>query len=112
MAGSYEIKKGKSGQYSFVLKASNGEVILQSETYKEKSSALRGIASVQKNSQDAKRYVKKESKGKKPMFVLRAGNNQVIGTSEMYETEAMRDKGMASVQKNGSTTTIKDPTAA
>ena len=33
-------------------------------------------------------------------FNLLAGNGQVIGSSEMYESEASRDNGIASVQKN------------
>jgi uncharacterized protein YegP (UPF0339 family) len=108
MAGLYEIKKSKNGQYHFVLKASNGEVILQSEHYKTKTSAKKGIASVQKNSGSEARFVKKDSKSGKPFFVLRAGNNQVIGTSELYETARARDNGIASVSKNGQTNTIKD----
>ena len=50
MAGWYELKKNDKGQYSFSLKAGNGEVILRSEQYESKSSAENGIASVQKNS--------------------------------------------------------------
>lgn len=108
MAGTFEIKKAKNGEYGFVLKAGNGEVILQSELYKTKASALKGIASVQKNSGDEARFVKKVAKNKKPFFVLRAGNNQVIGTSEMYETDKARDNGIASVKKNGNSTKVKD----
>ena len=34
------------------------------------------------------------------MFNLKAGNGQVIGTSELYESEAGRDNGVESVKKN------------
>ncbi len=37
MAAKFEIKTGASGQFHFNLKAGNGEVILTSETYKEKA---------------------------------------------------------------------------
>ena len=37
MAGWYELSKAKDGQYRFVLKAGNGEVILTSELYKAKA---------------------------------------------------------------------------
>ena len=106
----FEIQANDQGQTSFVLKASNGEVILRSETYESKSSAKNGIASVQKNSPDAKRFERKVSKNGKWFFNLKAGNHQVIGTSQMYQTEASRDAGIVSVSKNGSTTTIKDLT--
>lgn len=110
MSGWYELTKSTNGQYNFVLKAGNGEVILRSEQYESKASAKKGIASIQKNSPTAARYEKKESSNKKFFFNLKAGNHQVIGTSQMYDTEASRDKGIASVTNNGPTTTIKDNT--
>ena len=100
MPGKFEVKLAKNGQYYFNLKATNGEVILTSEMYKAKSSALNGIASVQKNSQTDKHYVSKMSTSKKPFFVLRAGNHEVIGKSEMYESEKACNNGIASVKKN------------
>ena len=50
MAGWFEVDKAKDGQFKFVLKAGNAEIILTSELYKTKASAMNGIASVQKNS--------------------------------------------------------------
>jgi len=54
MAGKFEIKKRKDGQFQFNLKAGNGEIIATSEAYKQKASALKGIESVRKNSADAR----------------------------------------------------------
>ncbi len=96
----FELKKAKDGQYYFHLKASNGETILASEMYKTKASALNGIESVKKNAPEDKRYEKKEAKNGQQMFNLRAGNHQVIGTSETYSTVAARDNGIKSVKKN------------
>jgi uncharacterized protein YegP (UPF0339 family) len=45
----FEIKKSTSGQFHFVLKAGNGEVIASSEMYTTKAAAENGIASVKKN---------------------------------------------------------------
>ncbi|MFT3664978.1 YegP family protein [Piscinibacter sp.] len=107
MAGWYEIKSNDKGQYSFVLKAGNGEVILASEQYESKASADNGIASVQKNSPLAERYESKEASDGRQYFVLKAANHQVIGTSQMYQSAASRDKGIESVKTNGPTTTVK-----
>ena len=41
-------------------------------------------------------------------FVLKAANHQIIGTSELYSSEAARDKGIASVKHKGPTTVIKE----
>jgi len=51
MSGKFELKKAKDGQFHFNLLATNGQVILSSEMYKAKDSALNGIESVRKNSQ-------------------------------------------------------------
>jgi uncharacterized protein len=110
MPGWYELNKSKNGQFNFVLKAANGEVILRSEQYQTKRSALNGIASIQTNSLLDERFEKKEAKGDKSFFNLKAGNHQVIGTSQMYETTKSRDGGMKSVMVNGKTATIKDNT--
>jgi uncharacterized protein len=54
MAGKFEIKKSKNGQYYFVLKAGNGEIIAQSERYTARFATKNGIEAVQKNAPDAK----------------------------------------------------------
>lgn len=111
MAACFELTANDKGQTSFVLKATNGEIILRSETYQSKASAKNGVASVQKNSSHEGRFEKKVSKNGKWFFNLKAANHQVIGTSQMYQSEKSRDAGIASVMKNGGTTVVKDLTA-
>ena len=108
MAGKFEIYKDKKGELRFRLKASNGEIILASEGYKTLSSCKNGIASVQKNAKDDGRFLRKESRNGKFMFNLRAGNHQVIGTSEMYNTSAACENGIKSVMKNALISKIVD----
>ncbi|HEY9381445.1 MAG TPA: YegP family protein [Burkholderiales bacterium] len=111
MNGSFELKRSKSNDYYFVLKAENGNVILTSEMYKTKDSAENGIASVQKNCVLDERYARATSAANgKFRFNLTAANHQVIGTSELYETEATREAGIASVKRNGKSTNVKDST--
>ena len=50
----YERKEAKNGQFFFVLKAANHQVIGQSEFYKTKAAMENGIASVKKNGPDAR----------------------------------------------------------
>jgi len=100
MAGKFEVYKDKAGEYRFRLKATNGQVILASEGYTNKSGCSNGIDSVKKNAVDDNRYERKSTASGKYMFNLRAANNQVIGTSELYEKEASRDNGIESVKKN------------
>lgn len=98
MAGKFELKVAKNGEYFFNLKAGNGQTVLSSEMYTAKAGALNGIESVKKNASNDARYEKLTSNSGKPYFVLKAGNHEVIGRSEMYESEAARDAGMGSVK--------------
>ena len=54
MAAKFHLKKAKDGQFHFNLHAANGEIILTSELYKAKDSALGGIESVRKNSRSSR----------------------------------------------------------
>lgn len=108
--GTYEIKSTKSGAFMWNLKAGNHEVILTSQRYKSKASAKKGIASVMKNSAHDDRFERKVSKNKKPFFVLKALNGQIIGKSELYESQRSCDNGIKSVAKNGPKSKIKDLT--
>ncbi len=100
MKGYYKVKQTAAGQWMFNLRAGNHEVILTSETYAAKQGALDGIASVRANGPNASAFTKKVSTAGEPYFVLLAANGQVIGKSEMYNSEASRDKGIASVMRN------------
>ena len=110
MSGWFELSKSSDGQFRFVLKAGNGEIVLTSELYTSKSAAENGIASVCTNSPLDERYEKKTATNGKFHFNLKAGNHQVIGSSQLYATEQSRDKGIASVKTNGSAQTVKDNT--
>jgi uncharacterized protein YegP (UPF0339 family) len=110
MAGKFVIKKSSDGQFRFNLKAGNGEIILTSELYKAKSSALNGIESVKKNAVIDGRYERKIDKAGHPRFNLKAANGEIIGSSEGYNSEAARDNGIESVKANAPTAAVDDET--
>ncbi len=111
MAATYDLKQGASGEkYRFNLKAANGEVILVSEAYEDKAGALNGIESVKKNAAEDMHFERRTSKRSEPYFVLKAANGQIIGTSEMYSSEAACENGIASVRKNGPIAELRDHT--
>merc|ERR1719461_1611624 len=111
--GKFELfKSEKNEEFYFRLKASNGEIILQSEGYKQKSGCENGIKSVRENSTIPERFDKRESKNGDPYFVLKAGNGQIIGKSEMYQSgAASRDHGIDSVTRNAPDAKFVDLTA-
>ena len=100
MAGYFEIRRGTGGAFRFNLKAGNHETILTSETYTTKDAALNGIESVRKNAAEDGNFDRRTAKDGSPYFVLVAGNQQVIGKSEMYSAESAMENGISSVQKN------------
>jgi len=92
----------------FNLKAENHQVILTSQVYEQKQSALVGIESVQANGPDAKNFEHKLSTAGQPYFVLKAQNGEIIGKSQMYSSKAASDAGIASVQTNAPSISIED----
>ena len=110
MSGKFEIFKDIAGEFRFHLKARNGEIILVSEGYKNKSGCTNGIASVKTNAPIDSHYERKQAHNGQYMFNLRAANHQVIGTSETYESAAGRDNGIESVKNNAPTGTVTDLT--
>ncbi|MDN3585763.1 YegP family protein [Pedobacter aquatilis] len=108
--GKFVISTRKNGEFQFNLNASNGQTILSSEGYVAKLSCENGIESVRKNSQDDSKFEKKTSTNGKAYFNLKATNGQIIGSSQMYESEASRDNGIASVKSNAPDASIDDQT--
>ena len=109
--GKFVITKRKNGEFQFNLKAGNGQVILSSEGYSSKTNCGNGIESVRKNSADDSKFERKTSSNGKFYFNLKATNGQIIGTSEMYESESSRNNGIESVKTNAPDATIDDQTA-
>ncbi len=109
--GQFVIKKRTNGEFQFNLKAGNGQTILLSEGYTTRAACDNGVESVRKNAVDDNRFDRKTSTNGKFYFNLKASNGQIIGTSEMYDSEANRDNGIASVKENAPGATVSDQTA-
>ena len=79
---------------------------------------MAGWFELSKSTNDQFRFVLKAGNGEviltselyttKFFFNLKAGNHQIIGTSQMYASAQSRDVGIASVKTNGSSKTIKE----
>jgi uncharacterized protein YegP (UPF0339 family) len=108
--GKFVISKRTNGDYQFNLKASNGQVILTSQGYNSKSGCENGIESVRTNSKDDSKFERKASTNGKFYFNLKAGNGQIIGTSQMYESESGMEKGIESVKINAPIASVEEET--
>jgi len=108
--GKFIITKRKDGEYQFNLKASNGEIILTSEGYVQKAGCKNGIESVKTNSQIDSRYERRISTNEKDYFVLKAGNGEIIGKSQLYSTKQGMENGISSVKNYAPTAETIDET--
>lgn len=108
MAGKFVCSKSKDGQLFFVLKAANGQTILQGERYKSAKSRSNGIESVRKNSQIEGRFECKTTRDGRTYFILKAANGQTIGKSQMYKSDSGCRNGMASVAANAPDAEVVD----
>ena len=110
MAAKFELKKAANGQFMFNLKASNGEVILTSETYVAKAAAVDGTASVRVNAPSDARYARRVATNGQHYFVLKALNGQVLGTSETYSSAQAMEDGIAAVKRDTPDAPLEDLT--
>jgi uncharacterized protein YegP (UPF0339 family) len=104
----FVVTKRQNGEFQFNLKAGNGEIILTSEGYAARAGCNTGIESVRKNASDDSKFDQKVSKDNRFYFNLKATNGQIIGVSEMYNTEAAREQGIESVKKNAPAADVAD----
>ncbi|MEM6717719.1 MAG: YegP family protein [Bacteroidota bacterium] len=107
----FELFQSENNQkFYFNLKAKNGQIIMSSQGYADKSGAKNGIESCKKNSTDDSKFERKTAKNGKFHFSLKAGNGQIIGSSQMYASEAGMENGIESVKKNAAGAETKDLT--
>lgn len=110
MAGKFELKTAKNGEFFFSLIAGNGENVGKSETYKAKASALNGIESVKKNCSNKDRYVVKEGKDGKFYLSLKAGNGEIILTGQGYASESGAHDGPGAIERAATGAETNDQT--
>lgn len=103
----FELYTDKAGEFRFRLKAGNGEIILASQGYTARASALNGIESVKTNATDDGNYERKSSDAGE-FFNLLAANQLVIGSSQMYTAASSRDNGIESVKKNAPEASVQE----
>ena len=102
------LKKSEASEPFTFRFMSEDKVLIKSENYKAKKSALNGIESVKTNSQVDKRYELKESKNGKFFFNIKATNGQVVGTSSLFATEDERTEAMELLKNESPDASLTD----
>jgi uncharacterized protein YegP (UPF0339 family) len=104
--GKFALSINRGGGNYFNLKATNGQIILTSVMYNSLEECNAAMESVRAYCSDDDRYERKTSTDNKDFFNLISPDGKVLGKSEMYESAAGMENGIASVKKNGLTTIV------
>ncbi len=99
--GKYVISQAKNGENYFNLKATNGQVILTSVMYSSMDDCTSGIHATRGSCVDDNMFERKLSSNNKHFFTLKTPEGQIVGKSEIYESQANMEKGISSVKRNG-----------
>jgi len=108
----FELYQSKGGKYHFRLKAANGQVVLTSQGYAQKSGAKNGVESVRKNVGREGGIETFEGKDGKHYFRVKATNGQTVANSQGYKSASGLSNGIASVQKNAGSAEVVDQAEA
>ena len=106
--GYYRIFTGSNEHFYFNLTAGNHGIISQSQGCTAKSSAENGIESVRRNAVSKANFDCREPKDDHYSFVLKPGNGEIIGVSEMYQQKTRMENAIHSVMENGRDSPVKD----
>lgn len=91
----FAVFKGIDAKYYFNLRAANGEIVMQSQSYSARSSAVGGVGSVQSNGKIASRYELRATGAGEYYFVLKASNGAVIARGETYASKWNAERAVA-----------------
>ena len=96
--GKFILNKKINGEFRFNLVADNGVPILSSKAFSTKTSCLKGIELAKEGAKEDSNFERSKTSKGKHYFNLKAINGHEIARSELYDTEANREKGIALVK--------------
>lgn len=108
----FDVRQATNGDWYFNLKAANGQTIGTSELYASKSNAERGAVTVRalvriinqaedRAAPKAQQFEIFKGEDLKTYFRLRAGNGEIMLSSQGYTASSSAKKGIESVKTNG-----------
>jgi uncharacterized protein YegP (UPF0339 family) len=94
----FELFEDQTGGHRFRLISRDGTELLTSESYKSPKGARNGIEAVRKNAGNDARYERIETDSGLPMFNLKGGNHQIIGTSLPYQSTSEMETALIMIK--------------
>lgn len=112
MSAIFELKSNASQQFYFHLVDSNGNILLLSDEYPQKSEIEKAIADVRVGSLMSNQIAAGKTKSGETFFVIRDGSGQIIAKSLLFNSQMLFDNALHSVKDNACVAEVSDLTAA
>lgn len=106
MNGKYTVHPIGDTEFHWELKARDAQTMLSSQVYPSKASAEAGIASCRISSKDDAHYQRLAAPDKRPYFLLKSATGEVLGASQIYHSDAAREKGITLCKESGPLATV------
>ncbi|MFK7811001.1 MAG: DUF1508 domain-containing protein [Maribacter sp.] len=94
-----EIKKEKLEDYSFTIKTENGNTLLKSIVYSNKKRAEEAIQFLKTSKTNRNTFERKTSHDGEFLFSLKNNKGEIIGDSQLYQSEAGMENGIKNIIK-------------
>jgi uncharacterized protein YegP (UPF0339 family) len=105
----FVIIRNADGMFQFSYKDKQNRTILNSGIYTRKTMCIKGVRSVQHNSQDNLKFNKKKSpNGNMFYFNIKSSNGKVIAISELFEEKEIRDFYISSMKSDVPNASIEE----
>ena len=96
--GKYEVFP-EAGFYKYRLKANNGEILIVSNGYRSKSSAMNGIETLKRHMPSASTRIVVDKNGFAQFRISSENDSRLIATGEIYPNSSSASSALASVSK-------------
>jgi uncharacterized protein len=91
---SFAVFTGMDGLFYFNLRAKNGEIVLQSQSYTSKQNALKGMSSVRANGTQSQSYGVFQAADGQFAVRLVASNSEIIAHGETYASKSNAERAV------------------
>lgn len=105
MSGAFQLKQSSQGGFFFTLAASNGEVLLSSQIFKNEQEAAAAIDQVKLQARDTDNFRIRTLSNGQCLFVLLDTSGRIIGSSQIYKSIKAAQDGIEAVKHSASKST-------
>ena len=107
MTGYYQLIEGDDGTFMFTLRAGNHDTVLRSRVFWSRDSALQGAVALRARALQPDAFVRKTLEDGRALFEVLDESGHVLARSAPYSSRSGLQAGLASVRRNGPSTTFR-----